>query len=108
MSRGILTTVYGRLSKRAKTADILALFRDTYKSDQFVRIMDENVYPDTRYVRFSNYCDMGLKVLDDGRIIVISAIDNLVKGASGQALQNMNVALALPESAGLASIPQYP
>ncbi len=108
MSRGILTTVYSRLSKQAKTADILALFRDTYKSDHFVRVLDENVYPDTRYVRFSNYCDIGLKVLDDGRIIVISAIDNLVKGASGQALQNMNVALNLPESAGLSSIPQYP
>jgi N-acetyl-gamma-glutamyl-phosphate reductase len=59
-------------------------------------------------VRFSNYCDIGLKVLDDGRIIVISTIDNLVKGASGQALQNMNVALNLPETAGLSAIPQYP
>jgi N-acetyl-gamma-glutamyl-phosphate reductase len=108
MSRGILTTVYGRLAKTAKTAEVLDVFRETYKGEPFVRIMDENVYPDTRFVRFSNYCDIGLKVLDDGRIIVISAIDNLVKGASGQALQNMNVALNLPETAGLEGIPQYP
>jgi N-acetyl-gamma-glutamyl-phosphate reductase len=108
MSRGILTTVYGRLSGTAKTADVIALYRDTYKNDHFVRIMDENIYPDTRFVRFSNYCDIGLKVLDDGRIIIISAIDNLVKGASGQALQNMNVALGVDETLGLLGVPQYP
>ena len=108
MSRGILTTVYSRLSELAKTADIIALFRDTYRNEHFVRIMDENIYPDTRFVRFSNYCDIGLKVLDDGRIIIISTIDNLVKGASGQALQNMNVALGLDERAGLDAVPQYP
>lgn len=108
MSRGILTTVYGRLAKPAKTAEVLHVFRDTFKGEPFIRIMDENVYPDTRFVRFSNYCDIGLKVLDDGRIIVISVIDNLVKGASGQALQNMNVALGLTETAGLYGVPQYP
>ncbi len=70
--------------------------------------MDENIYPDTRFVRFSNYCDIGLKVLDDGRIVIISTIDNLVKGASGQAVQNMNVALGLDERLGLSAIPQYP
>jgi N-acetyl-gamma-glutamyl-phosphate reductase len=108
MSRGILTTVYGRLSGQAKTADIISLFRDTYKNDHFVRIMDENIYPDTRFVRFSNYCDIGIKALDDGRIIIISTIDNLVKGASGQALQNMNVALGIDETLGLSAVPQYP
>jgi len=108
MSRGILTTVYSRLAKAARTADVLDVFRETYKDDFFIRVMDENVYPDTRYVRFSNHCDIGLKVLDDGRIVVISTIDNLVKGASGQALQNMNVALDLDEKAGLSAIPQYP
>ena len=108
MARGILTTVHGRLASQAKTADILDLYRKTYETDYFVRIMDENVYPDTRFVRFSNYCDIGLKVLDDGRIIVISTIDNLVKGASGQAVQNMNIALGLPDETGLAAIPQYP
>lgn len=108
MSRGILTTVYGRLAKQVKTSDVLGLYRETYRNDHFVRIMDENNYPDTRFVRFSNYCDIGLKVLEDGRVIIISAIDNLVKGASGQAVQNMNTALGLPEDAGLSIIPQYP
>lgn len=108
MARGILTTVHGRLVSQAKTADILDLYRKTYETDYFVRIMDENVYPDTRFVRFSNYCDIGLKVLDDGRIIVISTIDNLVKGASGQAVQNMNIALGLSDEAGLTALPQYP
>lgn len=108
MSRGILTTVYGRLAKQAKTADVIGLFRETYRGDHFVRVLDENNYPDTRFVRFSNYCDIGIKVFEDGRIVIISAIDNLVKGASGQAVQNMNVALGLPEDAGLSSIPQYP
>ncbi len=108
MSRGILTTVYGRLSCGAKTADVIALYRDTYKNDHFVRIMDENIYPDTRFVRFSNYCDIGLKVLGDGRVIIISTIDNLVKGASGQALQNMNAALGMDETMGLSAVPQYP
>ncbi len=108
MSRGILTTVYSRLASQMKTADVLAVFRETYRNEDFVRIMDENTYPDTRYVRFSNYCDIGLKVLDDGRIVIISAIDNLVKGASGQAVQNMNVALGLDEKAGLLGVPQYP
>lgn len=108
MSRGILTTVYGRLSGKAKTAEIISLYRKTYKGDHFVRIMDKNVYPDTRFVRFSNYCDIGIKVLDDGRFVIISAIDNLVKGASGQAVQNMNVALGLDETLGLSGVPQYP
>jgi N-acetyl-gamma-glutamyl-phosphate reductase len=70
--------------------------------------MDEGVYPDTRFVRFSNYIDIGLKSFNDGRIVVISAIDNLVKGASGQAIQNMNIALGFEETAALTSLPQYP
>jgi N-acetyl-gamma-glutamyl-phosphate reductase len=108
MSRGILTTVYGRLKEHSATKDILALYRKTYAGEPFVRIVDEGAYPDTRFTRFSNYCDIGLKVFEDGRIVVISAIDNLVKGASGQAVQNMNIALGIDEAAGLRSVPQYP
>jgi N-acetyl-gamma-glutamyl-phosphate reductase len=73
-----------------------------------VRVLDEGLYPDTRFVRYSNYCDIGLKVFGDGRIVLISAIDNLVKGASGQAVQNMNITLGLDEAKGLERIPQYP
>jgi len=59
-------------------------------------------------VRFSNYIDIGLKSFDDGRIVIMSAIDNLVKGASGQAIQNMNIALGLEETTALTALPQYP
>ncbi|MBA4390163.1 MAG: N-acetyl-gamma-glutamyl-phosphate reductase [Syntrophus sp. (in: bacteria)] len=108
MNRGILTTVYGRLKEQLSTKEVLALYKTTYFGEPFVRVLDEGLYPDTRFVRFSNYCDIGLKVLDDGRIVIISAIDNLVKGASGQAVQNMNIILGLDETKGLRQIPQYP
>lgn len=108
INRGILTTAYGRLTSPAATADLLSLYRQTYRGEPFVRILDEGLYPDTRFVRFSNYCDVGLKVFEDGRFVVISAIDNLVKGAAGQAIQNMNIALGIAETTGLESIPQYP
>ncbi len=108
ISRGILTTMYSKLQEPLNTKDVLALYRKTYHGEPFVRIMDEGIYPDTRFVRFSNYIDIGLKSFDDGRIVIISAIDNLVKGASGQAIQNMNIALGFAEIAALTALPQYP
>jgi N-acetyl-gamma-glutamyl-phosphate reductase len=108
MNRGILTTVYGSLKKYVATEELLHTFRETYRGSPFVRILDEGMYPDTRFVRHSNYCDIGLKTFEDGRFILISAIDNLVKGASGQAVQNMNIALGLDEAKGLGLLPQYP
>ncbi len=108
MNRGILTTAYGRLTSPIATDQLLDLYRETYRDEPFVRIMDAGVYPDTRHVRFSNLCHIGLKAFEDGRFVVVSAIDNLVKGAAGQALQNMNVALGIDETAGLDMIPQYP
>jgi N-acetyl-gamma-glutamyl-phosphate reductase len=108
MNRGILTTIYGKLNKPVRTQDVLNVYKETYQNEPFVRVLDESLYPDTRFVRYSNYCDIGLKVFDDGRIVLISAIDNLVKGASGQAVQNMNIALGLDERKGLQHIPQYP
>jgi N-acetyl-gamma-glutamyl-phosphate reductase len=108
MNRGILTTVYSRLRNPAATKDLLSLYKETYGGEPFVRVADEGVYPDTRFTRFSNYCDIGLKAFEDGRVVIISAIDNLVKGATGQAIQNMNVALGIDETAGLKSVPQFP
>jgi N-acetyl-gamma-glutamyl-phosphate reductase len=108
MNRGILTTIYGRLRNPASTKIIHDLYSETYRGEPFVRIMDEGVYPDTRFTRFSNYCDIGIKAFEDGRIVLISAIDNLIKGASGQAVQNMNVALGIDERSGLSRVPQYP
>jgi len=108
MNRGILTTIYGRLIKPEKTTAVLDIYKDAYKHEPFIRIMDKGDYPDTRFVRYSNFCDIGLKTFDDGKIVIISAIDNLIKGASGQAIQNMNIALGLDETTGLKGIPQYP
>jgi N-acetyl-gamma-glutamyl-phosphate reductase len=108
MSRGILTSVYGHLGRPLTTGQALDLYRATYRNEPFIRILDEGSFPDTRFVRFSNYCDIGLKVFDDGRIVVASAIDNLVKGASGQAVQNMNIAMGIDETQGLMQLPQYP
>jgi N-acetyl-gamma-glutamyl-phosphate reductase len=86
----------------------LNVYKETYQNEPFVRILDKGLYPDTRFVRYSNYCDVGMKVFEDGRIVLISAIDNLIKGASGQAVQNMNIALGLDEAKGLGRIPQFP
>ena len=108
MNRGILTTIYSKLKKPFSTKDTLNIYKTTYQNEPFVRVLDENVYPDTRFVRCSNYCDIGLKVFNDGRIVLLSAIDNLVKGASGQAVQNMNITLGLDEKKGLEQVPQYP
>ncbi|MCS7281131.1 MAG: N-acetyl-gamma-glutamyl-phosphate reductase [Desulfobacterota bacterium] len=108
MNRGILTCVYGKLKTKISTEELLDIFRTEYMSHHFVRVLDKDLFPDTRFVRFSNFCDIGGKAFEDGRFIVISAIDNLVKGASGQAVQNMNIALGLDERTGLTSLPLYP
>lgn len=108
INRGILSTTYSRLKTPLTTGDLIALYKSAYKGEPFVRIMDEGIYPDTRFTRFSNYCDIGLKAFEDGRVIIISAIDNLIKGASGQAVQNMNLALGIEETTGLTTLPQYP
>jgi N-acetyl-gamma-glutamyl-phosphate reductase len=108
MNRGILTTAYGKLKETVPTDKLLDLYRSTYADSPFVRILDAGSYPDTRFVRYSNYCDIGLKSFDDGRFVAVAAIDNLVKGASGQAVQNMNVALGIDEKTSLNGLPQYP
>lgn len=108
INRGILTTVYGSMKSPSTTRELLDLYKTTYRDEPFIRIMDEGIFPDTRFTRFSNYCDIGLKAFDDGRFVVISAIDNLVKGASGQAVQNMNIALGLDETTALDRMALYP
>jgi N-acetyl-gamma-glutamyl-phosphate reductase len=108
INRGILTTVYGKLLTPVTTKDLLNLYRTTYQGEPFIKIMGEGVYPDTRFTRFSNNCHLGLKAFDDGRFVLISAIDNLVKGASGQAVQNMNIALGVDEKTALDRIALYP
>jgi len=109
VSRGILSTMYATLQKDVTAADMNDLYRSFYEGKPFVRICREGTLPNISSVRGSNYCDIGLTV--DGRTkraIIVSAIDNLIKGASGQAIQNMNLMCGFDEVAGLQMIPLFP
>jgi len=109
MSRGILSTIYVRLSNGTDADDLRATLEAHYRDETFVRVLPAGTAPATRHVRGSNYCLMS--VFADrlpGRAIIVSVIDNLVKGASGQAIQNMNLMFGLPESAGLDQQPLFP
>ena len=109
MSRGILTSIYVKLANGATTDDLRAALSARYEGEAFVRVLPKGQAPQTRHVRGSNHCLIG--VFDDrlpGRAILLSAIDNLVKGASGQAIQNMNVMLGLPETMGIDQAPMFP
>lgn len=110
MTRGILTTGYFTLKQDLTTEHALELFQEFYAGEPFVRVRKAGDLPMTKQVSGSNYCDIGLQVdRRTGRVIVISVIDNLVKGAAGQAIQNMNLLFGLPETAGLeAAGPVYP
>jgi N-acetyl-gamma-glutamyl-phosphate reductase len=109
MSRGILSTIYATLSKTMTDGEVKELYQEFYKDEPFVRLCEAGAFPATQYVRGSNFCDLGFKTDNrTGRIIVLSAIDNLVKGAAGQAVQNMNLMCQLPETKGLLSVPLFP
>jgi N-acetyl-gamma-glutamyl-phosphate reductase len=110
MTRGILTTAYFQLKQDLSTEQVLDVFRTMYKDEPFVRVRPAGDLPQTKQVWGSNYCDIGLQVdRRTGRVLVISVIDNLVKGAAGQAIQNMNILFGLPETTGLLSAaPVYP
>ena len=109
MSRGILSTIYADLKPGQDEAAIRKLYEDFYRTEPFVRICPEGDFPATQYVRGSNCCDIGFKVDPrTGRIVIVSVIDNLVKGAAGQAVQNMNLLCGFPEGEGLAQAPLFP
>lgn len=107
MNRGILSTCYGSLKADATTEELTELYREFYKEEHFVKIL--NTLPETRWVKGSNLCHIGIRVdKRTNRVIVISAIDNLVKGAAGQAVQNMNIMFGLKETEGLEFIAMAP
>jgi N-acetyl-gamma-glutamyl-phosphate reductase len=109
MDRGILTTLYVDFSQRVRTEDVLNAFEEYYRDEPFVRICPKGSLPTTKDVRGSNYCDVGVAVSEgDGRGVIVTAIDNLVKGASGEAVQNMNIMLGYPETLGLGILPLFP
>ncbi len=109
VKRGILSTVYATLTKDITLAELHALYESAYAGEKFVRICPLGTTPNISSVCGSNYCDIGL-VHDPRtqRVIIISAIDNLMKGAAGQAVQNMNLVCSLAEDSGLTMPPLYP
>jgi len=109
ISRGILSTVYARLKPGIQHADIKHWVDQMYAMEPFIRILPEDTFPATQYVRGSNFCDIGFKVdTRTNRVIILSAIDNIVKGAAGQAVHNMNLMCGFDETAGLESAPFFP
>ena len=103
IARGILETLYFRAAEGISSAgDLLSIYQKRYTEEPFVRLYATGQAPDVRSVARTNFCDLGLKFDPiSRRAVVVSAIDNLVKGAAGQAVQNLNLALGLPETAGL-------
>lgn len=109
MNRGILVTAYAALKEGVDQRRIEEAYQAAYGKEQFIRLLSSGTFPQTRWVKGSNFCDIGFTVDErTGRVIVGGAIDNLVKGASGQAVQNMNILLGLPESCGLDTIGGFP
>ena len=109
MNRGILATEYAKLTKEVTYEEVKAIYDKYYAAEKFVRVLDKDQCPETKWVEGSNYVDIGFKIDErTGRIIMMGAIDNLVKGAAGQAVQNMNLLFGLPESEGLELVPMFP
>ncbi|HEX9079135.1 MAG TPA: N-acetyl-gamma-glutamyl-phosphate reductase [Desulfuromonadaceae bacterium] len=109
MDRGILSTIYVTPGKVTTTEKLVKLYREFYDGEPFVRVLPQGSLPSTAFVAGSNFCDIA-PLVDNrtGRVIVVSAIDNLVKGASGQAVQNMNLVCGLPETMGLEGLALFP
>ncbi len=102
VTRGILETIYLRTVRLEKAVDLLSIYEDAYENEPFVRLYAPGKVPDLRAVQGTNFCDIGF-VFDpeSQRAVIVTAIDNLVKGAAGQAIQNLNLMLGLPETEGL-------
>ena len=108
MTRGILATCYAPLSDSLTEEELLGIYRDAYGDEPFVRVLEEAL-PQTKATLGSNFCDVAVRVdAERGLAVAVSAIDNLVKGAAGQAIQNMNLMFGLPETEGLWSAGLYP
>lgn len=109
MNRGILITAYASLSKEATYEEVKAAYDKYYEKERFVRVLDQDVPPQTKWVEGSNYVDVNFKIDPrTKRVIMMGAMDNLVKGAAGQAIQNMNLMFGLDEAEGLRQVPMFP
>ena len=109
MNRGILVTAYASLKKDVSYEEVRAAYDKYYADENFIRVLDKDVCPQTRCVEGSNYVDVNFKIDPrTKRAIMMGAIDNLVKGAAGQAVQNMNLMFGFDEAEGLRQIPMMP
>ena len=109
INRGILVTAYASLAKDVTYEDVKAAYDKYYDKEYFVRVLPKDVCPETRWVEGSNFVDIGFKIEPrTNRLIMMGALDNLVKGAAGQAVQNMNLLFGLPENEGLQLAPMFP
>ena len=109
MNRGILVTGYANLKQPLTYETVRAAYDKYYADEKFIRVLDQNVCPETRWVEGSNYVDVNFKIDErTNRIVVMGALDTIVKGAAGQAIQNMNLIFGLPESEGLELAPMFP
>ncbi|WP_100330212.1 N-acetyl-gamma-glutamyl-phosphate reductase [Bacillus xiapuensis] len=109
VTRGIMTTIYAPMKRRLDTRDIHRLYEEAYARDHFVRIRPIGEFPSIKAVTGSNFCDIGMDADErTGRLTIVAVIDNLMKGAAGQAVQNANLMFGLEETAGLKNFPLYP
>lgn len=109
MDRGILVTAYASLAKEVSDKDVREIYCQYYEDEPFVRVLNEGVCPETRWVKGSNFVDVNFKIDPrTKRVIIMGAMDNMVKGAAGQAIQNMNLMFGLPEDKGLRLAPMFP
>lgn len=109
VNRGILSTIYATLASPLSQGELDGLYREFYDGEYFVRIYEPGTFPNISSIRGSNFCDIGFTAeRKTGRVIVVSVIDNLIKGAAGQAIQNMNLLFGLPETTALDLVPLFP
>lgn len=109
MNRGIIATAYATLKDYITETDVHKAFENTYGKEYFIRLHDQDSLPETKWVKCSNFVDIGFRIDHrTNRVIVMSTLDNLVKGAAGQAVQNMNILFGLEEKTGLSQIPPFP
>jgi len=109
MNRGILATCYGKPKRQIKESELQEIYRQYYGNEYFIRLCRPGMFPETKWVKSSNFCDIAV-AMDErtSTVIVVSALDNLGKGAAGQAVQNMNLLFGLDEKTGLDAVPAFP
>lgn len=109
MQRGILVTAYANLKKEVTYNEVKAVYDKYYKKEYFIRVLEKDETPETRWVEGSNFVDVNFKIDErTGRIIMMGALDNLIKGAAGQAVQNFNIMFGFDENEGLQQVPMFP